>query len=81
MEQMHDVPTVGDVKTCSACGQETAVYQRVPNSLFAPPAEAAYPGRLPDLYAWACSRCGFEEREPPLLVRAEPAVVHEPRVT
>ena len=35
---------------CIECGH-TAVYERVPNSLFVSPAEAAYPGRLPDIYA------------------------------
>jgi len=81
MEDVHVFPNVGDVRECSECGRQTAVYGRVPNSLFASPAEAAYPGRLPDVYSWVCSRCGFEEREAPLLVRSEPAVVHEPRVS
>jgi Zn ribbon nucleic-acid-binding protein len=62
-------PKSGDVKTCSDCGHETAVYTQVPNSIFVSAKEAAYPGRLPDIYAWVCSRCGHEEREAPQLVR------------
>jgi hypothetical protein len=65
-------PKPGDVKPCSECGQMTAVYTRVPNSLFVSAAEAAHPGRVPDIYAWMCSRCGHEDREAPLLVHNEP---------
>lgn len=71
MAEVHEVPKAGDVKACSVCGQMTAVYRRVPNSLFVSPAQAAYPGRLPDVYAWTCSHCGFEEREPPILVHSK----------
>ena len=60
-------PKPGDVKACVECGYETAVYSQVNNSLFASPDQAAYPGRLPDVYAWKCSRCGHEERDPPPL--------------
>ena len=68
MPQLTAVPKPGDVKACSECGQMTARYERVQNSLFASPAQAAYPGRLPDVYAWTCSHCGHEEREPPLVL-------------
>ena len=44
----------------------TAVYDRVPNSLFVSPAEAAYPGRLPDIYAWTCSHCIHDDGEAPM---------------
>ena len=71
MAQADAAPKAGDVRTCSECGHETAVYARVSNSLFASPAEAAYPGRLPDIYAWTCSHCGHEEREAPMLVHGE----------
>jgi Zn ribbon nucleic-acid-binding protein len=73
MAQVHEVPKAGDVKACSECGHMTAVFERVPNSLFVSPAQAAYPGRLPDIYAWTCSHCGHEDREPPILVHTEPA--------
>jgi hypothetical protein len=76
MADVYEAPKPGDVKRCSECGQMTAVYTRVPNSLFVSPAEAAYPGRLPDVYAWTCSHCGFEEREPPLLVHTETLPLH-----
>ena len=69
MAQMDPTPEAGDVRQCGECGHLTAVYSRVPNSLFAAPAESAYPGRLPDIYAWSCSRCGHEEREAPILPR------------
>ena len=69
MAQLDAAPNPGDVKECSECGHMAAVYSRVANSLFASPAEAAYPGRLPDIYAWACSHCGHEEREAPILAR------------
>ena len=72
MEHTDAAPKAGDVRPCSECGQVTAVYGRVANSLFASPAESAYPGRLPDIYAWACTRCGHEEREAPMLVHSEP---------
>lgn len=68
MAQDRAVPKAGDVKPCSECGQMTARFEKVPNSLFVSPAEAAYPGRLPDIYAWTCSHCGHEEREAPTLV-------------
>ena len=71
MAQEHAVPKAGDVKSCSECGHMTAVFEKVPNSLFVSPAEAAYPGRLPDIYAWTCSHCGHEEREAPMLVHDE----------
>jgi hypothetical protein len=71
MAHVHPTPTAGAIKQCSECGQMTAVYSRVPNSLFASPAQAAYPGRLPDIYAWTCSHCGHEEREPPILEHLE----------
>jgi hypothetical protein len=74
MAQTIATPKPGDVKPCSECGRDTAVYTRVANSLFASPAEAAHPGRLPDVFAWMCSRCGHEEREPPSLVHTEPEV-------
>ena len=64
-------PKPGDVKLCVECGHETAVYSQVSNSLFASADQAAYPGRLPDVYAWKCSRCGHEEREPPTLPHNE----------
>jgi DNA-directed RNA polymerase subunit RPC12/RpoP len=67
MAHLDAVPTAGDVKECSECGHRTAVYSRVSDSLFASPAEAAYPGRLPTMYAWTCSRCGHEEREAPIV--------------
>jgi hypothetical protein len=51
MAQVSAFPKAGDVKPCSECGQMTAVYERVSNSLFVSPAQAAYPGRLPDIYA------------------------------
>jgi Zn ribbon nucleic-acid-binding protein len=71
MSQVHTDPRAGDVRECSECGQMSAVYTRVPNSLFVSPAEAAYPGRLPDIYAWTCSRCGHETREAPTAVHSE----------
>jgi hypothetical protein len=58
----------GDVKVCAECGHSTAVYGQVSNSLFASPDQAAYPGRVPDVYAWKCSHCGHEERDPPPLL-------------
>ena len=67
MAELNAVPKAGDVKACSECGHNTAVYARVSNSLFVTPAEAGYPGRLPDIYAWTCSRCGHQERDPPIL--------------
>jgi hypothetical protein len=69
MAQVDTTPKAGDIKECSECGHKMAVYSPVPNHLFVSPAEAAHPGRLPDVYAWMCTRCGHEEREPPLLVR------------
>ena len=69
MAQVDATPKTGDVRPCSECGQMTAVYSRVANSIFASPAESAYPGRLPDIYAWSCSRCGHEEREAPMIAR------------
>ena len=71
MAEVKVTPKAGDVKACSECGQTTAVYSRVLNSLFVSAAEAAYPGRLPDIYAWTCSHCGHEEREAPILVHTE----------
>ena len=71
MAQVQATPQAGAVKECSECGHMTAVYSRVANSLFVSPAEAAYPGRLPDIWAWMCSHCGHEEREAPLLERNE----------
>ena len=65
-------PKTGDVRTCSECGHNTAVYEKVSNSLFASAAEAAHPGRLPDIYAWTCSHCGHEDREAPQLVHDDP---------
>jgi hypothetical protein len=76
MTQPTEVSKPGDVKPCSECGQMTAVYEKVSNSLFASPAQAAYPGRLPDIYAWTCSHCGHEERERPQLVHTESTIVH-----
>lgn len=69
MAQVEATPRTGDVRKCSECGHTTAVYGPVSNSLFVSPAEAAYPGRLPDIYAWTCSHCGHEEREAPILAR------------
>ena len=77
MAEVRAVPKPGDVKACIECGQMTAVFERVPNSLFASPAQAAYPGRLPDIYAWTCSHCGHEERQPPILVHTEPVLDDE----
>jgi hypothetical protein len=74
MPEVSAVPKPGDVRACSECGQMTAVYKRVDNSLFVLPAQSAYPGRLPDIYAWTCSHCGHEDRDPPIQVHAEPAV-------
>jgi hypothetical protein len=71
MANANTTPKAGDVKACSECGQMTAVFEKVPNSLFVSPAEAAYPGRLPDIYAWTCAHCGHEEREQPVLVHTE----------
>ena len=71
MAQANAVPKPGDVKACRECGQMTAVYKRVDNSLFVLPAQAAYPGRLPDIYAWTCSHCGHEDRDPPIQVHSE----------
>jgi hypothetical protein len=68
---MDEAPKPGDVKKCSECGHSTAMYARVPSSLFAGPAEAAHPGRVPDVYAWVCSRCGHEDRDAPILVHTE----------
>jgi hypothetical protein len=48
MAQVQVTPKAGDVKEGTECGIATAVYSRVP-SLFASPAEAAHPGRLPDI--------------------------------
>jgi hypothetical protein len=78
MAQANAVPKPGDVKACSECGQMTAVYKRVDNSLFVLPAQAAYPGRLPDIYAWTCSHCGHEDRDPPIQVHTEPEVSYDP---
>jgi Zn ribbon nucleic-acid-binding protein len=69
MAQPDATPKSGDVRTCPECGHSSAVYNRVPNNLFASPAEAAHPGRLPDIYAWTCTRCGHEEREAPIQER------------
>lgn len=71
MAQTIATPKPGDVKACSECGHQSAVYEKVSNSLFASAAEAAHPGRLPDIYAWTCSHCGHDEREPPTLVLDE----------
>ena len=35
MAQERAVPKAGDVKPCSECGQMTARYEKVSNSLFA----------------------------------------------
>jgi hypothetical protein len=78
MAQVQATPKAGDVKPCSECGQMTAVYSRIPNSLFASAAESAYPGRVPDVYAWTCSHCGHEERDAPPLVHNEPDVTSFP---
>jgi hypothetical protein len=72
------VHKTGDVRPCSECGQLTATYQPVANSLFASPAEAAYPGRLPDIYAWTCAHCGHEEREAPILVHSDATATDAP---
>jgi hypothetical protein len=72
MAQVQATPKAGDVKSCSECGHETAVYSRVANSLFASAAEAAHPGRFPDVWAWTCSHCGHEERVAPPVVHNEP---------
>ena len=71
MRSVSAPPKPGDVKTCADCGHETAVYEQVSNSLFASPDRAAYPGRLPDVYAWKCSTCGHEERDAPPLQHNE----------
>jgi hypothetical protein len=78
MAQVMATPKAGDVKVCSECGHETAVYARVPNSLFVSPAQAAHPGRFPDVWAWMCSHCGHERREAPPLVHNEPDVTSFP---
>jgi hypothetical protein len=62
---MDKIPETGAVKECAACGRQTAVYKALPKSIFVSDAEAGYPGHLPDGYAWVCSHCGHEEREPP----------------
>lgn len=71
MAEVRAVPIPGDVRACSECGQMTAVYEKVSNSLFVSPAEAAFPGRLPDTYAWTCAHCGHEDRDAPPLVHDE----------
>jgi hypothetical protein len=71
MAHEDTTPKAGAVKACSECGHTTAVYEKVPNSLFVSAAESAYPGRLPDIYAWTCSHCGHQERESPVLVHTE----------
>ncbi len=63
---MDKIPESGAVKECVECGRRTAVYQALPKNIFVSDAAAGYPGRLPDAYAWICSHCGHEEREPPL---------------
>jgi hypothetical protein len=65
------MPKAGDIRRCPECGHVSAVYSPVTNSLFVSAAEAAYPGRLPDVYAWVCSTCGHEEREAPQLEHTE----------
>ena len=71
MRHVQAAPKPGDLRACSECGQVTAAYSLVSNSLFVSAAEAAYPGRLPDIYAWICSACGHEERDTPVLVHNE----------
>ena len=72
MGETMAIPKTGDARTCSECGHNTAVYEKVSNSLFASAAAAAHPGRLPDIYAWTCSNCGHEDREAPQLVHDDP---------
>ena len=63
---MDKLPDSGAVKACAECGESTAVYKALPKSIFVSDAEAGYPGHLPDAYAWICSHCGHQEREPPI---------------
>jgi hypothetical protein len=66
---VHTTPELGDVKPCAECGQNSAVYKPLAKSIFVSEAEASYPGRVPDAYAWVCSHCGHEEREPAIAPR------------